>query len=76
MPTRAELANANLGLLDTEISNATTAGKTDLTTAHGARATALGVRALALILLDTNDLLRELIAQGKGPGEDSPVSGQ
>ena len=36
MPTRAELANANLGLLDTEISNATTTGKTDLTTAHGA----------------------------------------
>ena len=67
MPTRAELANANLGLLDTEISNATTAGKTDLTTAHGPRATALGVRALALILLDTNDLLRELIAQVEGP---------
>jgi len=63
MATRAEIITANFSFLDSELARANKAGRLEAQTVHAVRATAAGVRALALIQLDTNDLLRELIAK-------------
>jgi hypothetical protein len=59
-PTRVEMIQTMLTTADAELSRSEN-GRLDAQMAHGIRAAAGGIQALALLQMDTNDLLRQLL---------------
>jgi hypothetical protein len=60
-PTRLEKIETNLRHLDTALRKANHAGPVDLQGVDAGRAAGFGIRALALMQIETNELLRALV---------------